>query len=327
MSTTRARTIAANQAGTALAPRPRRRHRPTYAFRLPRPRASLVPIAALIAAPGWLFAAFAHADPGAGADLLDGSTHALVLGPTFIPNPDVFPGYMQAVDIEYLQHLGFAADGTLTALVTPESPIFGPSIAQGVDILVNAVEAAYNENTLSAADPLTVVGYSQSTVIASLAEEQLAANGIPLDDLRFVLLGDATADPSSGATGILDTWGTTPLGQDILELLGWSNLVDVTTPNHLYPTDVFNVVDDFWATTVAPIEFSTNPLQAIWDDFVGFFEHGSYLGGLPESEIVNAIAGGGAIDGATTYFTMADPGNLLESMITTALTDLGILAP
>lgn len=299
--------------------------------RLHRHRAlmRLLPLTALLAVGGWLSMTAAHADPdlGAGADLLDGSTQALVLGPTFIPNPDMFPGYLSAVDAEYLQHLGFAADGTLTALITPESPIFGPSIAQGTDILVNAVEAAYNENTISAADPLTVVGYSQSTVIASLAEERLAAAGIPLDDLRFVLLGDATADPPSGATGILDTWGTTPLGQEIFELLGWSNLVDVTTPNHLYPTDVFNVVDDFWATTAAPAEFTTNPLQAIWDDFVGFFEHGSYLGGLPGSEILATIATGGIADGATTYFTMADPSNLLESMITTALTDLGILAP
>jgi len=292
-------------------------------------RIALVPVvaAALVAVTGALAPAAAYADSDGAADLLDGSMHALVMGPTFLGNPAFLPGYMPAIEANYLEQLGFSHDGTLTALVTPESPWFGPSIAKGVDILVNTIESDFNENQFSATAPLTVVGYSQSTVIESLAEHRLFADGIPLDDLRFVMLGDATADPPSGATGILDTCGDTTIGQAILNLLGWSNLVDVTTPNYLYPTDVFNVENDFWATTVLPADFSIHPIESILNDLLGFFEHGCYLGGLPESEIVNAIASGGVVDGATTYFTLADPVNLLESLIDTALTDLGIPIP
>lgn len=282
---------------------------------------------AFASASGWSSVFEAHADTGTGADFLDGSTHAIVLGPTFIPDPTTFPGYVTGAVTEYLQPLGFSASGTVTPLVTPESPFFGPSIAAGVDTLVHTIEADYNANEISAADPLTVFGYSQSAVIASLAEQELAAYQIPLQDLRFVMLGDAAADPPSGPTGILDTWGATPFGQELDYLLGWSNLVDVTTPNHLYPTDVFTVVNDFFADTVPPAEFATNPLGAIFEDFVGFFEHGVYLGGLPESEILTAINTAGVVDGATTYFTLADPVNLFESLFDVALGSFGISVP
>ena len=281
-------------------------------------------VIAVAAAYGCMSIAQAHADTGGSGDFLDGSTHALVLGPTFMPDPTTFPGYVPGAVTEYLEPLGFSASGVVTPLVTPETPDFGPSIAEGEGTLVQTIEAEYNANEISAADPLTVFGYSQSAVIASLAEQQLAADNIPLADLRFVMLGDAAADPPSGPTGLLDTWGATPVGQDLGDFLGWSNLNDVTTPNSLYPTDVFTVVGDFFADTAPPAEFSTNPLEAILQDFLGFFEHGVYLGGLPESEIVTAIDTAGVVDGATTYFTLADPANLFESLFDVALGSFGI---
>lgn len=282
-------------------------------------------VIAFATAYGWLSIADAHADPG--ADFLDGSTHAIVMGPTFIPDPTTFPGYVPGAVTEYLEPLGFSDSGNVTALITQESPNFGPSIAAGVGTLVHAIEADYNAGEISAADPLTVFGYSQSAVIASLAEQELAAYQIPLQDLRFVMLGDAAADPPSGPTGILDTWGATPFGQELDNLLGWSNLNDVTTPNDLYPTDVFTVVDDLFADTATPADFAADPLGALWQDFVGFFEHGVYLGGLPESEILTAIDAGGVLDGATTYFTLGDPANLFESLFDVALGSFGISVP
>jgi hypothetical protein len=269
----------------------------------------------------------AQADPGAGADFLDGSTHAIVMGPTFIPDPTTLPGYVPGAVTEYLQPLGFSDSGTVTALITPESPNFGPSIAAGVATLVHTIEADYNADGFSAADPLTVFGYSQSAVIASLSEHELADYGIPLQDLRFVMLGDAAADPPSGPTGLLDTWGATPFGQELDSLLGWSNLDDVTTPINLYPTDVFTVVNDFFADTATPADFAADPLGALWQDVVGFFEHGVYLGGLPESEILAAIDSGGVVDGATNYFTLADPVNLFESLWDVELGSFGITVP
>jgi hypothetical protein len=282
---------------------------------------------AIAAASGWSSIFEAHADTGSGADFLDGSTHAIVMGPTYIPDPTTFPGYIPGAVTEYLQPLGFSDTGTVIPLVTEESPNFGPSIASGVDTLVHAIEAEYHAGDFSAADPLTVFGYSQSAVVASVAEQQLAADQIPLQDLRFVLIGDAAADPPPGPTGLLDTWGATPFGQELDSLLGWSNLDDVTTPTNLYPTDVFTVVNDFFADTATPADFSANPLGALWQDFVGFFEHGVYLGGLPESEILTAIDTAGVADGATTYFTLADPVNLLESLWDTTLGSFGITVP
>jgi len=284
-------------------------------------------VCAVAAASSWSSIFTAHADTGSGADFLDGSTHAIVMGPTFIPDPTTFPGYIPGAVTEYLQPLGFSDTGTVTPLVTPESPDFGPSIAAGINTLVRTVEADYNAGDFSAADPLTVFGYSQSAVVASLAEQELAAYQIPLQDLRFVLIGDAAADPPSGPTGLLDTWGATPFGQAVDHLLGWSNLDDVTTPNNLYPTDVFTVVDDFFADTATPADFAADPLGALWQDFVGFFEHGVYLGGLPESEILAAIDTSGVLDGATTYFTLADPVDLFESLWDVALGSFGITVP
>ena len=284
-------------------------------------------VIAFAAAYGWMSVVEANADIGSGADFLDGSNHAIVLGPTFIPDPTTFPGYVPGAVTEYLQPLGFSDSGTVTALITPETANFGPSIAAGVGILVHAIETDYNAGEISAADPLTVFGFSQSAVITSLAEQELAAYGIPLPDLRFVMLGDAAANPPSGPTGLLDTWGATPFGHAVDQFLGWSNLDDVTTPNGLYPTDVFTVVNDFFADTATPADFAANPLGALWQDFVGFFEHGAYLGGLPESEILTAIDGGGVLDGATTYFTLADPTNLLQAIWDVTLGSFGISVP
>ena len=282
---------------------------------------------AVAAAAGWSSVFAAHADTGSGADFLDGSTHAIVMGPTFIPDPTIYPGYIPGAVTEYLQPLGFSDAGTVTPLFTEESGNFGPSIASGVDTLVHAIESDYHAGGFSAADPLTVFGYSQSAVIASVAEQQLAADHIPLQDLRFVLIGDAAANPPSGPTGLLDTWGATPFGEEVNAFLGWSNLDDVTTPNNLYPTDVFTVVNDFFADTATPADFAANPLGALWQDFLGFFEHGVYLGGLPESEILTAIDTAGVADGATTYFTLADPVNLLQALWDTTLGSFGIVVP
>src|ERR1700734_21979 len=155
---------------------------------------------AVAAASSWCSVVEANADTGSGADFLDGWTQVIVMGPTYIPDPTTFPGYIPGAVTEYLQPLGFSDTGTITPLVTEESPNFGPSIASGVDTLVHAIKAEYDAHDFSAADPLTVFGYSQSAVVASVAEQQLAAYHIPLCDLRFVLLGDAAADPPSGPT-------------------------------------------------------------------------------------------------------------------------------
>jgi PE-PPE domain len=260
-----------------------------------------------------LSTAVAHADD-TGSTLLDGSTTALILGPTFIPDPAKMPGYIPTIDNLYLQDLGFTGTD-ITSLDTPESPDFGPSIATGETDLVNTVEADYNAggDVTWATDPLTITAYSQSTVIASLAEPILYAYGIPSSDLRFVFIGDATADPSTGATGLLDTLGDSTFGEDILDFLGWGNLVDATTPNDLYPTDVYTVTGDFWA------DYSVSADEG-W--ILGFFEHGAYMG-LTESEIQAAMNDPATtvVDGLTTYYTIPDPSDLIGTLVQTTIND------
>jgi PE-PPE domain len=268
----------------------------------------------LFVAASALSTAVAHADVDSGATLLDGSTTALLMGPTFIPDPSVLPGYIPDIDRLYLAPLGFTGTD-ITTLVTPESPDFGPSIAQGELDLVNTVEADYNAggDVTWATDPLTITAYSQSTVIASLAEPILHELGIPSSDLRFVFLGDAAGDPSTGATGILDTWGDTTFGRDIIDLLGWGNLIDATTPNDLYPTDIYTLTGDFWADY---------PVSADEGWVLGFFEHGQYMG-LTEPAIQAAMndAATTVVDGLTTYYTIPEPVDLIGTLLETTFND------
>jgi len=228
----------------------------------------------------------------------------LFLGPTFIPDPAVFPGYEQTVEKLYLEPLGFPANGTVDTLITPESPDFGPSIQQGVTDLVNAVEADYTAGTIGPGDPLTITAYSQSTVIASEAMPILYNYGIPSDDLNFVLLGDAAS-----LTGILSS----PLGETVDDLLGWSYLNGVTTPTDLYPVDVVVEPGDFWADTSAD--------TTVGELIEGFFSHGDYHG-VPES-VVHAALADGVTDGMVTTYTLPVT-DLIETLIQTALNDLGL---
>ena len=267
-------------------------------------------------------ASAAHADD-TGSDLLVGSTQGFVLGPTGIPDPAIFPGYTPTIENDYLVPLGFSPNGTLTDLYTPETPWFGTSIAQGVVDLDKAVEDAYNTGQITPSDPETIVGYSQSTVVMSQAMEQLYAYGIPSEDLRFVMLGDAASNPPSGPTGILPAWGGTALEDDVFKLLGWTNITDATTPNDLYPVDIYDLPpgDDFWADTVPPADFATHPLQSIVQDVIGLFEHGLYAGGLRETDILTAPA---ATDDLATYYTVIPPEHVIDALFTVALTDLGL---
>jgi hypothetical protein len=152
------------------------------------------------------------------SDFLSGSTNALILGVTGIPTPDA--AYISDAENLYLDPNRYHGTAASTlALTTPESYDFGPSVTQGENAIVNAVVADYNAGHMDCtasgvcSDPLTIFSYSQSSAVASLAEQQLAKDGIPSDALRFVMLG---ANPSG-------------------------------VPDNLYPTEVYNINGDFWA--------------------------------------------------------------------------------
>src|ERR1700677_1886560 len=99
-------------------------------------------ILGLIVAASAVSTAVAHADDETGATLLDGSTTAVIMGPTFLPDPADLPGYIPDINNLYLQDLGFSGTD-ITSLVTPESPDFGPSIAEGEPDLRRTIDADY----------------------------------------------------------------------------------------------------------------------------------------------------------------------------------------
>jgi PE-PPE domain len=215
------------------------------------------------------------------------SSEALVL----IPDADAAnQAYAVAADNLYLEPNGF--DGTATIFVLPEPSNLAASIPAGVQDLVQAVESEYTAGDFSATDPLYIFGYSQGAVEASLAEQQFAKFDIPEQDLHFVMVGDSASTEGGFLNTFVDSFPES-WQQPVTELLA---LLDVTapalgatTPDNLYPTDVYSLSGDGWAN---------------WDDganLLGMFtDHLAYLGLTPE-EIASATV---STVGLTDYFTI-----------------------
>jgi hypothetical protein len=121
-------------------------------------------------------------------------------------------------------------------LTTPETFDFTSSVTQGEQDLIKAVVADYSAGAMDCnslgvcSDPLTIFTYSQSSAVAALAEQQLSADGIPSDALRFVMTG------------------ANPLG----------------VPDNLFPTEVYDIYGDLFT---APGLLGTN-LQDIEYEFL-----------------------------------------------------------
>jgi hypothetical protein len=201
--------------------------------------------------------------------------------------------YADAADTLYLEPNGF--DGTATNFVVPEPSNLVASVAPGVRELVQAVESQYSAGDFSASDPLYIFGYSQGAIEASLAEQQLADYGIPENALHFVMVGDS----ASAEGGFLNTFvGSLPESwqqpaAELLTQLGVSPVIGVTTPDNLYPTDVYSLSGDGWAN---------------WDNganLLGMFtDHLEYLG-LTPAEISSATL---STVGLTDYYTISSAG-------------------
>jgi PE-PPE domain len=230
--------------------------------------------------------------------------HYRLIDEALIIDPINNSEWNEAATSLYLDPQGFS--GTVSTLTIPEY-IHGDSLAQavgaGAQDLVNAVEAQYNANDISSSDPLYIFGYSQSAVDASMAEQQLADDGIPSSDLHFVLVGDsASADGGFLNTFIssLPAW----LQQYETEALlhaGIGDVLGATTPDNLYPTDVYTLSGDGWAN---------------WDDGANILgmvsTHLEYLG-LTPAEVSTATVS--AVDDMTTYLTINSAGvNGLEAL-------------
>lgn len=224
--------------------------------------------AALIGAALASAAAANAATENANYDFLYGSTDALVLGPTGISTPSA--NYISHGADLYLDPLGYQGDAASTeALTLPNSYDFFESVPGGQKILVDAILADYTAGDMGCdaagvcSDPLTIFTYSQSSLVASLAQEQLDEAGVPTDALRFVMLG---ANPDS-------------------------------VPTDLYPTEIFNIDGDIFTSNSYESWWDLLTGGTSWQDILfGLALHNSYLG-LTADQIDSATS---VTDGMTT---------------------------
>lgn len=233
-----------------------------------------------------------------------GSGTALIPGASLFATPS--QGWLDAFAELYLTPHGFT--GTTQAVTTPESlyPFTGPfsmtldkSVAQGVQILEEAIKQQIAAGGVSADNPVIVSGYSQSSTVDSLLMTKLAADGIDSQLVRFVLLGD----PSNPNGGLLERFalpeGSTPEAPSLgLTFSG-------ATPSDLYRTDIYTYEYDGFA------HFPKYPINVLADinAYLGIlFNHGAYLGVTPER--LMPVADGGSLvqlptladDGLTNYY-------------------------
>ncbi len=235
------------------------------------------------------------------ADSALGHGTAFVIGGSGLPMPP--PAYVNAADQLYLEPRGFT--GTPQALDTPEGfyPVtgvhslpFDTSAAQGQQILDAAILHEIATGNADAANPVVVYGVSQSAVFASTTMTELANQGVPSDDVHFVLVGNES-NPDGGVLERFDV----PAGSDpSFPSLGFT--LTGATPDNLYPTDIYTKEYDGFA------DFPKYPLNLVSDlnALLGILYGHAYLGDTPQ-QIASAIQlPTSAADTLTNYYIIPD---------------------
>ncbi|MGB9306779.1 MAG: PE-PPE domain-containing protein [Mycobacterium sp.] len=221
---------------------------------------------------------------------------AIVMGPSGFPVPA--PLYVMAAMEQYIQP--FFPGALPLSLTTPEGlfPITGintlpldSSVKIGVTTLNNAVM-----QQIAAGNHVDVFGYSQSSLISSIAMSQLAANHVSPSDVSFVLLGDP-ANPNGGFITRLNI--PYPLG-GTASFPTFGITLSGATPSDLYPTQIFTKEYDGFA------DFPRYPINllSVLNAYAGIgYDHGTYLNPTPGSETLNL-----GTYGQTTYYMITEPG-------------------
>ena len=232
------------------------------------------------------------------ADSPLGDGTALIMGGSGLETPG--QTYANAIDAEYLAPRDFT--GTTQVLSTPEAlyPFLGPftetfdqSEAQGQQILDTAILNQIATGDVDAANPVVVSGWSQSAVISSLLQPELASQGVPSDDVHFVLVGDESA-PNGGMLERFDLPGGT---QPSIPSLGLT--FSGPEASDLYPTDVYTHEYDGFADFP---QYPINPLSDLNAVLGIVFEHVTYPG-LTAEQVADAIQlPTSAADTLTNYY-------------------------
>ena len=218
------------------------------------------------------------------ADSPLGDGTAFIMGGSGLETPG--QTYANAIDAEYLAPRDFT--GTTQVLTTPEAlyPFLGPftetfdqSEAQGQQILDTAILNQIATGDVDAANPVVVSGWSQSAVISSLVQPELASQGVPSDDVHFVLVGDESA-PNGG---MLERFDLPDGTQPSIPSLGLT--FSGPEASDLYPTDVYTHEYDGFADFP---QYPINPLSDLNAVLGIVFEHVTYPG-LTAEQVADAI--------------------------------------
>ena len=232
------------------------------------------------------------------ADSPLGDGTAFILGGSGLETPG--QTYANVIDAEYLAPRDFT--GTTQVLTTPEAlyPFLGPftetfdqSEAQGQQILDTAILNQIATGDVDAANPVVVSGWSQSSVISSLVQPELASQGVPSDDVHFVLVGDESA-PNGG---MLERFDLPDGTQPSIPSLGLT--FSGPEASDLYPTDVYTHEYDGFADFP---QYPINPLSDLNAVLGIVFEHVTYPG-LTAEQVADAIQlPTSAADTLTNYY-------------------------
>jgi PE-PPE domain len=221
------------------------------------------------------------------------------------------PAFADAAANLYLQAAGFDIGPDYDNVATLDMPevvsggTLNDAVNQGVNELVSKIDTDYLAGDISSTDPLYVFGYSQSSVVMGMAEQQLAADGVPSQDLNFVMVGDSASAEGGFLNAFIDEMPASwqPYVVDAFKEFGADAVLGQVTPDNYYPTEVYSLSGDGWTN----YDYGLN-------DAGLFSDHLEYLG-LTSQEI--ASAGAPVVDGLTNYFTIQDSMvNSLEALWT-----------
>jgi hypothetical protein len=266
-------------------------------------------VSVLLAAPpivaGAIFLTSTHRVVHADYKLVD---EAIVIIP--VDNAD----YADAAAKLYLEPSGFVESPDLSNVSTLDMPEvvsdggLNNAVNFGVNELVTTIEGDYQAGDFGAGNPLYVFGYSQSSVVMGMAEQQLAAydNGaITPADLNLVMVGDSASAEGGFLNSFLNEFPASwqPYIVDMFKDFGADEVLGQVTPDNYYPTEVYSLSGDGWSI----YDNGANDLGL-------YSDHLEYLG-LTPTEIMSA--GAPVMDHMTEYFTIQDSMvNSLEALLT-----------
>ena len=179
--------------------------------------------------------------------------------------------YMNNVFSRFLQGFFSSPGNLLTAVSTAEGlyPFTGVkdltldiSLARGVTELDNAINQAITPILHGGTGSIAVLGYSQSSIIASPEMPKLIAEGFTANQISFTLLGDPAA-PNGGLFARFPGLSLPSLGVTF----------GTSTPSNLFPTSIYSLEYDGFA------DFPQYPIDIFSDlnALAGIvFVHGTY---------------------------------------------------